>query len=471
MPEAVVPRLQLLTEDQIDYIHQRSLEILSRTGVRVDSPRARRVFAAAEGAHWLSQERVSLSAELVSWAIEIAPSTVEIYDRNGALAFRLGEGRARFGLGVTNLYYQDPLSDAVFPFNRQHMALCTRLAQRLPLYELVSTPGVLQDYPPESADLYATLEMLANTTRPLVLLISNEALFTPALRLVRHLHGALEERPFVLPYFNPVTPLIINHGTGEKMLEAIDEGLPIIYSNYSMAGMSTPITACGTLILLNAELLAGLTLAQLARPGTPVILGSLPAFFDMRTMQDFYDPHSFLLNLACAEMMAHYRLPHAGTSGCGLGWGPDLVAAGLLWMNHLTALLGKVGLAPFVGGTLGSKAFSPPLVVYSHEVIAQALRLAQGFPLNDDVLGLEAIVARGAGGSFLDDRLTRKHFREAYYQSPLFPHLGLEQWQGRGHPRADELLRQYTLSLLEQAEPPADHDELIARGEAFLARL
>ena len=118
---------------------------------------------------------------------------------------------------------------------------------------------------------------------------------------------------------------------------------------------------------MNAELLAGLALAQLARPGTPVILGSLPAYFDMRSMQDFYDPHSLLINLACAEMMAHYGLPHAGTSGSGIGWGADLAAAGLLWMNHLTSLLGRSGLAPFVGGNLGSKAFSPAMAVYSHE--------------------------------------------------------------------------------------------------------
>jgi len=73
-----------------------------------------------------------------------------------------------------------------------------------------------------------------------------------------------------------------------------------------MAGMSAPITPAGTMALLNAELLAGLTLSQLAREGTPIILGSLPAFFDMKEMTNFYDPHSLLLNLACAEMMAHY---------------------------------------------------------------------------------------------------------------------------------------------------------------------
>jgi trimethylamine--corrinoid protein Co-methyltransferase len=470
MTADVLPKLTTLSPDQIQYIHERSLEILQRAGVRVDSPRARRLLADAQGVKWASEDRALLGPELVEWAIQAAPATVDLFDRRGQFCFHLGEDRTRFGIGVTNLYYQDPLSDAIEPFTRRHMALSVRLGERLPLYDVVSTIGVLQDYPPETADLYAVLEMAANTVKPLVILISNEALFPRALDLLEHLHGDLAARPFVMPYFNPITPLIINEGTADKMLEAIARGLPVIYSNYSMAGMSTPITAAGTLALMNAELLAGLTLAQLARPGAPVILGSLPAYFDMRSMQDFYDPHTMLINLACAEMMAHYSLPHAGTSGSGIGWGTDLAAAGLLWMNHLTSLLGRSGLAPFVGGNLGSKAFSPTMAVYSHEIIAQALRLSQGFPLDDEALDLEEIIRRGPGGGFLDADLTLKLYRKAYHESKIFPRLGLEKWLERGMPQGIDLLRQHTQNLLATAQPPEDHDELIARGEAFIRK-
>jgi trimethylamine--corrinoid protein Co-methyltransferase len=468
MPSHVLPKLTALTPEQIEYIHTRSLEILERAGVRVDSPRARRLLAGSQGVKWAAEDRALLEPALVDWAIQSAPPTVDLFDRRGQLAFRLGEDRTRFGIGVTNLYYQNPLSDAIEPFSRRHMALSVRLGEQLPLYDVISTIGVLQDYPPESADLYAALEMAANTVKPLVILISNEGLFPRALDLLEHLHGDLASRPFVVPYFNPITPLIINEGTADKMLEAIGRGLPVIYSNYSMAGMSTPITAAGTLALMNAELLAGLTLAQLARPGAPVILGSLPAYFDMRSMQDFYDPHTLLINLACAEMMAHYGLPHAGTSGSGIGWGADLAAAGLLWMNHLTSLLGCSGLAPFVGGNLGSKAFSPAMAVYSHEIIEQALRLSQGFPLDDDALDLEETIRRGPGGSFMDADLTLRLYRKAYHESKIFPRIGLEKWQERGRPQGIDLLREYTRKLLETGKPPEDHAELIAKGEAFI---
>jgi trimethylamine--corrinoid protein Co-methyltransferase len=130
---------------------------------------------------------------------------------------------------------------------------------------------------------------------------------------------------------------------------------------------------------LNAELLAGLVFNQLVKPGTPIILGSLPAFFDMKTMVDFFDPQTMLLNLACAEMMSYYQIPHAGTSGSANGWGPDLIASEALMMNHLTSCLGKVDLAPFVGGSLGSKVLSPAMVVYANQVIEQSRQFAEGF--------------------------------------------------------------------------------------------
>jgi trimethylamine--corrinoid protein Co-methyltransferase len=202
-----------------------------------------------------------------------------------------------------------------------------------------------------------------------------------------------------------------------------------------------------------------------------MLLGILPAYLDLKTMINFYDPQSMLLNLACAEMMAHYDLPHCGTSGSGTGWGPDLLAAETYWMNHLTACLVKGGLAPFVGDTLTSKAFSPTNVVYAHEIIDQALRFSQGFSLSTDDIGLEEIIKAGPNGSFLSSKLTRKFYRDAYYPSQIFPRLSLEKWEALGRPAAIDVLRRYTLARLDELTPPPDQQDLLERGEAYIARI
>jgi trimethylamine--corrinoid protein Co-methyltransferase len=413
-------------------------------------------------------DRVRLPHTLVERALETAPSSVEVFDRQGKPAFQLGHDATRFGIGVTALYYQDPETDGVVPFARQHMETTVRLGSALSSFDVISTVGIVQDVPPQVSDPYAVLEMVANTVKPLVILVSDEERFPAVLALLEHLHGDLSSRPFILPYFNPITPLVMNRGTVDKMLVTIERGLPFIYSNYGMAGATAPITPAGTLALLNAELLAGLTLSQLVREGAPIILGCLPAFFDMKGMGSFYDAQSYVVNLACAEMMAHYRLPHCGTSGSGMGWGPDLIAGGHQWVNHLLSCIGKVGLAPFVGDNLGSKAFSPAVIVYADEVIAQARRFARGFPLNDASLALDEIGEIGPGGSFLISNLTLQHFRQATYQSQVWPNLTMEEWLDRGSPRAGDELRRYTRQLLDEASPPEDHAGLMARGDAFI---
>jgi len=468
----IVPRITLLDGDGIARVHAASLEILAGTGVRVDSPAARELFAKA-GCGSPGDGRFLVPADLVGWALKAAPSVVEAFDRTGTAAFKLGPGGdgARFGLGGTNLFYQDPLTDAVVPFTREHMALSTRLGDALPAMDVVSTVGVLRDLPPETADLYATLDMAANTVKPLVLLVSEAAAFGPALDMLEALGVGRPGRPCVIPYFNPISPLVINAETSDHMAASIGRGLPVIYSNYGMSGATTPITAAGTLALLNAELLAGLVLAQLMREGAGVILGILPAGFDMATAASFYGPETMLLNLACAEMMAHYGLPHCGTSGSGAGYGADLLAADLFWLNHLTSCLGTAGLAPFVGGNFDSLAFSPMAAVYADHVIGQVRRFAGGFVWDAESLGLAEIDEVGPGGNFLTADLTLKRFREAAFTSPIFPRLSLEAWQEKGSPRAEDLLREYTVELMAAHASPADREDLLARGEAFIARL
>ncbi len=466
-----IPRLMILSADQISQVHAWSLEILAQVGVRVDSPQARGLLErAAGGSH--KEGPVRIPAELVEWALRAAPRDIAVYRRTSEPAFKLGPGGdgTRFGIGVTNLYYQDPLTDAVLPFTRGHMASCTRLGDGLPAFDVISTIGVPRDLPPAEADLYATLEMAANTTKPLVLLVSEAAAFEPALDLLETLFGNLAARPFVIPYFNPISPLVINAETSDKMAVAIRRGLPIIYSNYGMSGATAPITPAGTLSLLNAELLAGLVLAELMREGTPVILGSLPAGFDMATAASYYGPETMLLNLACAEMMAHYRLPHCGTSGSGAGWAADLPAADLFWMNHLTSCLGVAGLAPFVGGNFDSLVFSPTAVVYADQVIRLARRFARGFALDAEALGLAEMAEVGPGGNYLTAELTLKHFRETAFTSPVFPRLSLEAWQEKGGPRAEELLRRYSVDLMASHAGPPDRAALVERGEAWIRR-
>ena len=206
----VQPNLSILNPEQIQQVHDYSLQILSTVGVRVDSKQARKLFAKAIGPKAIRKDVVKIPGELVKWALNVVPETIDIFDRNGSLAFSLPDS-ASFGIGVTDLYFQDPQTDQVVPFERKHIEVSARLGHSLPGFDVISTAGVPQNLSPEVSDLYATLEMTSNTTKPIIILISNENVFSVVLDLLENLHGKLSEHPFVIPYFKFRVVTFLNH--------------------------------------------------------------------------------------------------------------------------------------------------------------------------------------------------------------------------------------------------------------------
>lgn len=465
------PSIRVLNSDLIQKIHHDALSILEKTGIKVDDSNARKMLEKASG-NRSKNNCIQIPEKLVQESLDSAPSAIQIYDRMRNPCFELkGEGTQKsvFGIGVTNLNYQDPFQDRIMPFSRQHMADTAGLGHVLDGFDFISTPGVIQDLPPETADLYGIVEMMANTTKPIVMLISDWQSFNPALDLCWHLHDDFSSHPFVIPYVNPITPLVMNSETTMKMEASIKRGLPFIFSNYGMAGATCPITPAGTLALLTAELLAGLVFSQVVKKGTPVILGSLPHGFDMKKSGGFYSPQSMLLNLACAEMMEFYNIPHCGTSGSGNGWGADLLEGTTQCINHLTSSIGSAGMIPFVGGSFQSLVFSPELVVYADDVIHQSRKFASGFSLDDESVGFSDISSIGAGGNFLFSSLTGRHFRQSQFSSTIWPLLTLDKWKHAGEPKADKILKQRTCELLNNLESLEDKQDILSRGESFLS--
>ncbi len=470
--DTIQPNLQLLSNEQILKIHEYSIDILENTGIKVESSRALDYFSKS-GAAKIDGEIVYIQRELVDQALKTASSEIDIFSREGELAFRLGGSNpTRFGVGVTNINYQDIETDKIEKFKREHMQNGVRLSNGLENFDMISTLGIPSDIPTEKLDLINTLDLYANTSKPIMLLVSESERMEDVFKLLTHLHGDISSKPFVIPYFNPITPLVLNDDTTDKMFTTIEYGLPISFSNYGMYGGTSPITEGGTLALLNAELLAGLVFSQIVKEGTPIILGSLPAGFNMITMGSHYSSSSYLINLACAEMMNHYNIPHCGTSGSGTGYGPDLLASGDLWMNHLTSCIGKVGIAPFVGGNIDSTAFSPTTVVMSDHIIGKSRKFANGFKIDEDAVNIEEMKTIGHGGNYLTSSQTLEALGSFGFANELWPSMSIETWQERGNPTPKKILKEHTKTLYEQASSSTPEiDELTRKGEEFIETL
>ncbi len=465
----IQPDLKVLSDEEKIRLHDYSLKILREVGVRVDSKDALGFFIPCEGVH-CENNTCFFSPEIVNWAIDRSPPVINIYNRLGERSFILGEGQSDtiFGIGVTNPNYHDLELNEIVPFTRDHTKIAAGLCETLSGYDLLSTPGIVQDESLPLPDIASTADMLAGTTKPLSLLVSEEDQFEDVLKMVIEVTGLSPETPCIIPYFNPVTPLVINDSTVKKMIHTISYGFPFIYSNYSMYGATTPITPAGTLALLNAELLAGLVLSQLIKEGTPVILGSLPASFDMKTMATAYLPATNQMNVICAEMMDHYKIPHAGTSGSSTGWAGDIQAAGMLWLNHLTSVCGKTGLVPFVGGNFDSMVFSPELVVLSDQVIRGSREFGSEFNLDDNSIDIQEIKEIGPGGNFLTSKQTLQSLPLLRAKpAELWENLTFEKWEDTGKPKAENILREKTLEMINHPVVPPDQEEIVSLTEKF----
>lgn len=467
----VRPKLQLLGPEQINEVHRYSIRILEDTGIQVESKRALQIFAKSDAVN-IRNGVVRIKGELVDHAIRQAASNIEVFDQSGDHAFHLGKHQGSetyFGIGVTNTWFQDIATKRVERFTRKHMQYCTQLGNLLANYHMVSTLGIPSDAPVDKLDLYATLDMYANTTKPLVLLISGKGKINEVFDLLSALHGDIGARPFIIPYVNPITPLVLNEATSDKMIVTLERDLPLMYSNYSMYGGTSPVTEGGTLALLNAELLGGLVFSQLVREGSKVILGSLPAAFNMATMGSQYTTSSYLLNLACSEMMNFYEIPHCGTSGSNNGRGADLLASADLWLNHLSSCTGKIGCAPFVGGNFDSMAFSPATAVLSNHIIGEAKRFARGFILNDETVNLQDINHVGHGGDFLTSEQTLASLDIHSHTHPIWPALSLDSWKAQDMPSAEKELIDYTEELFGRARKASEERlEIIKMGEHYI---
>jgi trimethylamine--corrinoid protein Co-methyltransferase len=182
-----------------------------------------------------------------------------------------------------------------------------------------------------------------------------------------------------------------------------------------------------------------------------------------------YTPVSYILNLASAEMMKHYKIPHCGTSGSNNGRGADLIADGNLWLNHLTACLGKVGCSPFVGGNFGSMAFSPATVVLSNQIIAEARQFAAGFTISEKTVNVEEINHVGHGGNFFTSEQTLESIQSLGDLPEIWPSMSLAAWKEQQQPTAQEALTDHAKTLYTKAiSESEEHMEIVKRGEAFI---
>jgi trimethylamine--corrinoid protein Co-methyltransferase len=468
------PQLRFLTDDQLDRIHETSLEILARPGMRITTEPARKLLADAGCP--IDGEDVSFPRALVEWAISVAPEDFTWFGRDGG-DITFGADEPHWGAGVTCLSYLDPRDATPHTYTLPYMAEVATLVDALPNIDFLATPGVARataDMPQEIVNQEEFFAMATHTTKPLMVLIADHPELRDILEMAAIVRGgrdALRERPFVIPYLNPVSPGLFNPETLDKLLLAAEWGVPIICQPAPQVGATTPMTLAGAMALSNAESLAGLVLAQLANEGNPYIVGIIPMALDMRTgAATAAGPIAPLLQYANVQLARRYGLPiHAdgGNSDAKLF---DEQATLEATFYAVTSALAGVDIM-FDGGCLeAGLLWSPELLVILDEIVDLCRSMMRGFDIDDESLALETIREVGIGDIYLGHDHTLAHFRDMWLPT-LMSWDGRTDWQAKGATTLGQRVNARTIELLDthEATPIAD-DVQAAMREVIDAR-
>jgi len=246
-----------------------------------------------------------------------------------------------------------------------------------------------------------------------------------------------------------------------------DHGLPFVYAPGPVEGANAPVTPAGSLAMANAEVLSGITIAQLRRRGTPVVWGSGSGPLDMRTMVGTYSSPEFLLHSMAMAEMAHYyyHKPVWGFAGCSESKLPDMQAGIESALTILWTALSGANLVHDIGYIESGLTASCEMMVVCDEIIGFVRRLMGGIEITPETLALDVIDQVGPGGTYLTTLHTLKHFREVWYPRVL-DRRNYHAWMQAGQPiaikTARDLARDAIANHRPHPLPPAMLDTLKA---------
>jgi len=468
-------QLSMLSKAQIGRIHDASLSLLLAPGVRIPHADMRRRFREAGADVDDDAALVKIPEHLVAWALEQAGKTFTLYGRDRARQARYGVGERNYNsvAGEASWVEESGGSEAACSeaadTQRRYarladVATATRLADALPHINLVGAMADPADVPPPYRCVAVAVEQLKHTTKPIQFWWHDRASARYVVEVLAAVAGSEEaaaQYPLTYPFLEPISPLKFPHDGIDLLYETARLNLPVPIGPMAQVGATAPGTLAGTLAQENAEILAGICITQLIKPGLPVCYGGIPHAFDMRTTQlIFAGPEQALMAVAMTEIGKHYGLPVYINVGLTDSKLPDAQAGLEAGMTLLCGVLAGADIFGHLGIAGVDQATSLSMLVMQHEIIGYIERIMQGFAITDETLGLDVVREVGHDGTFLDTMHTFHHFRQELWFPQLLDRHYWANWMEEGATSMHERCGARVARLLREHVPTPPAPEM-----------
>jgi trimethylamine--corrinoid protein Co-methyltransferase len=473
--------LEYLGEDDIRAWHHESLNVLEDVGVSVGYEPALKLLKDA-GCDVSGKEGVArVPQHVVEKALRLAPSRFAMGGRDPSRDVVVG-GNMVHTTGCGNcVNVLDPGSGELRPGTFRDLEEMVRLQDALDNLEICQNPITPSDLPKKGLYVKMLEGMVKNTGKHLMNQAENAAEVRDHLDIAAAAAGSREEalrRNLVSFVCCFKSPFIYGDTNVEVLLECARLGLPVLVETDPISGATAPVTLAGLLIQQNAELLFGVTLAQLARPGAPVLYTHAPTVMDMRT-GDVSEgcPERSLYYIYCAQMCRWYDIPSCGVAGTSDSKLNDLQSGMERTATLLSALLAGYNLNYDAAGAInGVLTTSLEGIVADDELYGYLRRILRGVDFSPEtVRGSVEVLARVAhtGRSFLTERHTKENLRKEHWAPTIMDRSRYEVYEQSGFAGMRELARGKAKRILAEHRPtplpgPASKvvDEIVERALA-----
>lgn len=463
------PGFQNLSQDQIDVLHNASLKIMERTGMRFFDQETLDLFKKA-GADISDGNLVRIPSRLVEWAQRSVPDNVDVYDRSHKRSMMLGGDRTYFGVGSDCMSTYDLKTGEHRKAVLSDVVNGVRLVDALPNMDFVMSMFLPSDVPMADYERHQMSIMLQESTKPIIFAGVEEDSTVMAIDMASAVAGdlqTLQAYPFVINFVSTVSAFHHNGESLQRLLYAAERNIPSIYGPGSMRGTLTPMTSAGAMALNNAAQLAGLVLSQLKREGSPLILcGRNGHFMDMRSMVSLYTapdagPYGW-------DLARYYQIP-TFSAACTDAKVFDAQAAAETALTLFEKALNGANIVHDLGYLDCAMTGSLELVAFSDEVIEWIKRYWQPFEISEESLALDLIHATGPDGNYLETDHTLEHFRELWTPG-LLDRTNFETWSSQGSLTLQQRANQQVLEILSSHRAEPLPSEVTARLDEIVDR-
>jgi trimethylamine--corrinoid protein Co-methyltransferase len=431
------PKIELLSQDLIERVLDEAFQLLIEPGIKVQSAQARGLLAEAGVQVDNAAEIVHIPEKAARRALETVPGEFYLYNRGSEAVVHYGGDSVHFDPGSSGVHILDPDTLEHRPSYTPDLIRLVKVAEMLPQYDAQSTAVVCNEIPKQIGDLYRLYLVLLHSNKPVVtgaFSTRTTQIMFDMLAILAGSRQALEEKPLAVFDVCPSPPLIWSDFGAENLIDLARAGVPAEIVSMPLAGAAAPVTLIGSVVQHAAECISGITIHQLARPGSPVVWGGAPAIFDMRQgTTPMGAVETAMIDAAYAQVGKYLGLPthtYLGASDA------KIVDAQAGLESGVSAMIGALAGINMISGA-GMLDFlacqSPEKLAVDAEAISMAKRMLDGIQVLTGTLATGMFSGINFKGDFLKQKVTRQLFRqEQYLPSAVLDRGSIRAWNESG---------------------------------------